>query len=80
MLVLESFFLFQIAHFPLLALTDVSSRVSHDTVWINFLHNNKIIFCFLSYEEDDVNTVPENSVRPVARTALTWDQVEPLSL
>lgn len=37
-------------------------------------------FCFCSYEEDDVTTVPENSVRPVARTALTWDQVEQLSL
>ena len=23
-----------------------------------------------------MTTVPENSVRPVARTALTWDQVE----
>lgn len=28
-----------------------------------------------SYEEDDVNKLPENSIRPVARTALTWDQV-----
>ena len=27
-----------------------------------------------------MTTVPENSVRPVARTALTWDQVELLSL
>ena len=27
-----------------------------------------------------MTTVPENSVRPVARTALTWDQVEQLSL
>ncbi|XP_020629479.1 E3 ubiquitin-protein ligase UHRF1-like isoform X1 [Orbicella faveolata] len=30
---------------------------------------------FDGYEEDDVTTVPENSVRPVARTALMWDQI-----
>lgn len=27
------------------------------------------------YEEDEIHKLPENAIRPIARTALTWDQV-----
>ncbi|XP_015764928.1 PREDICTED: E3 ubiquitin-protein ligase UHRF1-like [Acropora digitifera] len=30
---------------------------------------------FDGYEEDDINKLPESSIRPIARTALTWDQI-----
>lgn len=27
------------------------------------------------YEEDEIHKLPENAIRPIARTTLTWDQV-----
>ena len=38
----------------------------------NFIKNE--IFP-IRYEEDDINKLPESSIRPIARTALAWDQV-----
>ena len=40
--------------------------------WDRFINNE--IFS-IRYEEDDINKLPESSIRPIARTALTWDQV-----
>lgn len=30
---------------------------------------------FDGYEEDEIHKLPENAIRPIARTALTWDQI-----
>ena len=39
------------------------------TYWYHFFS----LIC--RYEEDEIHKLPENAVRPIARTALTWDQV-----
>lgn len=30
---------------------------------------------FDGYDEDEINKIPESSIRPIARTALAWDQI-----
>ena len=39
------------------------------TYWYNFF----LLIC--RYEEDEIHKLPANAIRPIARTALTWDQV-----
>ena len=39
------------------------------TYWYQFL------LLIYRYEEDEIHKLPENAIRPIARTALTWDQV-----
>lgn len=39
------------------------------TYWYHFF----LLIC--RYEEDEIHKLPENAIRPIARTALTWDQV-----
>ena len=39
------------------------------TYWYNFF------LLIYRYEEDEIHKLPENAIRPIARTALTWDQV-----
>ena len=45
--------------------------LSTKRTWLNLL----FWIIFFSYEEDEINKLPGSSVRPIARTALTWDQV-----
>ena len=35
----------------------------------------KFFLLIYRYEEDEIHKLPENAIRPIARTALTWDQV-----
>lgn len=39
------------------------------TYWYHFF------LLIYRYEEDEIHKLPENAIRPIARTALTWEQV-----
>ena len=39
------------------------------TYWYHFF------WLIYRYEEDEIHKLPENAIRPIARTALTWEQV-----